>query len=213
MKKKIFVTAIVTIFVLLIFAMPAMAEVNRYRYSSMHFKYIGDIIHERTYDFKLHGGSAFFSVEGRGSASGSLFVTEVNYNKPKLDAELFRVTALSIQAYITGTTALDALEEEKMLIMSVIKLPQQRLEMSTGVEMDPGETGFISHDILSSQRSDGNYLKVTNHFGNSGGTTKRILDIHGYLKDQMRVDGYAEVWDTTEMRDGKHRSGFWDMLP
>jgi hypothetical protein len=29
----------------------------------------------------------------------------------------------------------------------------------------------------------------------------------------MRVDGYAEVWDTTEMRDGKHKSGFWDMLP
>jgi len=212
-NKRLFITAIVTIMVLLILAMPAMAEVNRYRYSSMHFRYIGDIFHERTIDFELHGGGAYFSIEGKGSASGSHYATEVEYKKRNPAAEVYRITALSLEAYMTGTTALDAAEDEKMLIMSVIKLPKQGVEMSTGVEMDPGETGFISHDILSSQSSYGNYLKMTNHFGNTGGTTKRILEIPGYLKDQMRVDGYAEVWDTTEMRDGKHKSGFWDMLP
>lgn len=213
MKKNILITAIVTMLVLLIFAMPAMAEVSRYRYSSLHFRYIGDIFHQRTIDFQLHGGEAFFSIEGKGSASGSHYVTEVEYKKRSPADQVYRITALSLQAYMTGTTALDAAENEKLLIMSVIRLPEQRVEMSTGVEMDPGETGFIKHDIMSSQSSYGNYLKMTNHFGNTGGTTKRILEIPGYLKDQMRVDGYAEVWDTTEMRDGDHKSGFWDILP
>jgi hypothetical protein len=219
-KKKLFINAIVTILVLLIFAGPALAimpspkdDVNKYRYSSMHFRYIGDIFHERTVNFELHGGSAFFLIEGKGSASGSHYITEVEYKKRHAAAEVYRITALSLQSYMTGTTALDAAEDEKLLIMSVIKLPKQGVEMSTGVEMNPGETGFISHDIISSQSSQGSYLKMTNHFGNTGGTTKRILEIPGYLKDQMRVDGYAEVWDTTEMRDGKHKSGFWDMLP
>lgn len=213
MKRRILITAIVTILVLLIFAMPAMAQVSRYRYSSMHFRYIGDIFHERTIDFQLHGGAAFFSINGKGSASGSHYITEVEYKKRNPAEEVYRITALSLQAYMTGTTALDAAEDEKLLIMSVIELPKQGVEMATGVQMDPGETGFISHDIISSQSSYGDYLKMTNHFGNTGGTTKRILEIPGYLKDQMRVDGYAEVWDTTELRDGKHKSGFWDMLP
>jgi hypothetical protein len=212
-KKKFLITAIVTLLIILIFAMPAMAAVSRYRYSSMHFRYIGDIIHEKTINFNLHGGSAFFAIYGKGSASGSQYVTEVEYQKRNPAAEVYRITALTLQAYMTGTTALDAAEDEKLLIMSVIELPAQDVEMSTGVQMDPGETGFINHDIISSQSSEGKYLKMTNHFGNTGGTTKRLLEIPGYLKDQMRVDGYAEVWDTTEMIDGKHKSGFWDMLP
>ncbi len=213
MNKKVLITAIVTLLIILIFAMPVTAAVSRYRYSSMHFRYIGDIFHERTINFDLHGGSAFFGVYGKGSASGSQYVNEVEYQKRNPAAEVYRITALTLQAYMTGTTALDAAEDEKLLIMSVIKLPAQGVEMSTGVQMDPGETGFINHDIISSQSSEGKYLKMTNHFGNTGGTTKRLLEIPGYLKDQMRVDGYAEVWDTTEMRDGKHKSGFWDMLP
>jgi hypothetical protein len=214
-KKKFLLTAIVTLLIMLIFAMPVLAAVSNYRYSSMHFRYIGDIFHQRTIDFMIEGGGAFFSVEGKGSASGSHYVTEVEYQKRNPAEEVYRITALNLQAYLTGTTALDAAEEEKLLIMSVINLADRGfdVEMSTGVQMDPGETGFINHDIVSSQSSEGKYLKMTNHFGNTGGTTKRILEIPGYLKDQMRVDGYAEVWDTTEMYDGKHRSGFWDMLP
>jgi hypothetical protein len=219
-KKKLFINAIVTILVLLIFAGPALAitpapkdDVKKYNYSSMHFRYIGDIFHERTVNFQLHGGSAYFLTEGKGSASGSHYVTDVEFEKRNPASEVYRITALSLQAYMTGTTALDAAEDEKLLIMSVINLPKQDVEMSTGVEMDPGETGFIKHDIMSSQSTYGDYLKMTNHFGNTGGTTKRVLEITGYLKDQMRVDGYAEVWDTTEMSDGKHKSGFWDMLP
>ncbi len=213
MTKKVFITAMVVLVVFMIIAVPAVAEVNRYRFSSMHFRYIGDIFHERTIDFELHGGGAYFLIEGKGSSSGSQFVTEVEYGNRNPSAEVYRITALSLQAYMTGTTALNAPEEDELLIMSVIELPKQGVEMSTGVEMDPGETGFISHDIVSSQSSDGNYLQMTNHFGNTGGTTKRILEIPGLLRDQMRVDGYAKVWDTTEIRDGKHKSGFWDMLP
>jgi len=80
------------------------------------------------------GGSAFFSVEGKGSASGSHYVTEVEYKKRNPAAEVYRITALSLQAYMTGTTALDAAENEKMLIMSVINLGSRGFgtEMSTG---------------------------------------------------------------------------------
>jgi hypothetical protein len=28
----------------------------------------------------------------------------------------------------------------------------------------------------------------------------------------MRVDGYAEVWDSTEVRSGSMKTGFWDPL-
>ncbi len=220
MKSRFIYNFLLITLAILVFAGSALAvmpapkdDVSHYRYSSMHFRYIGDIFHERKIDFKLHGGGAYFLIEGIGSSSGSHYVTEVEFKKRNPAAEVYRITALGLQAYMTGTTALDAAEDEKLLIMSVIKLPKQRVEMSTGVEMNPGETGFISHDIVSSQSSYGNYLKMTNHFGNTGGTTKRILEIPGYLKDQIRVDGYAEVWDTTEIRDGKHKSGFWDLLP
>jgi hypothetical protein len=98
-KKKNFINAIVTILVLLIFAGPALAvtpapkdDVNNYRYSSMHFRYIGDIFHERTVDFQLHGGGAFFSIVGKGSASGSHYITEVEYKKRNPAAEVYRIT-------------------------------------------------------------------------------------------------------------------------
>jgi hypothetical protein len=170
-NKKIFFNAFLIITAVLIFAGPAMAitpapkdDVSKYRYSSMHFRYIGEIFHERSINFELHGGSAYFLIEGKGSASGSHYVTEVEYKKRNPASEVYRITALSLQAYMTGTTALDAAENEKLLIMSIINLPEQGVEMSTGVEMNPGETGFIKHDIMSSQSSYGNYLKYDQSF-------------------------------------------------
>ena len=198
-----------SLLVFLIFSTTAFAN---YRYNSTYFRFIGDIFYERTLNFQFHGGSAYFSVEGKGEVSGIITSQEKEFRRSPA-ASVYRITALNLNAYIKGTTALDAMENEKLLIMSVIELPVHNLEMATGVQMNPGETGFINHDIVSSNSSEGKYLRMYNHFGNTGGTTKRILEIPGYLEEKMRVDGYAEVWDFTEMYDGEHRSGFWDMLP
>jgi hypothetical protein len=209
-KKKILIAAIVVLFLILNVSVPVFA--SAYRYTSTHFRYIGEIYHEKTINFEHHVGSAFFWVTGKGSASGSHAVQEVKFDRSPA-ASVYRDTAVNIQVYMQGTTALDASNEELLLLMSMIELATQKVKMYTGVQMDPGETGFINQDVVSSVSSEGSYLRMQNHFGNTGGTTKRLLEIPGYIDEQIRVDGYAEVWDFTEMYDGKHKSGFWDMLP
>ncbi len=208
MKKRIFITAISILLILLIFSMPALAAV--YRYTSTSFRYIGDILHQKVVEFD--GGSAAFQISGEGEVAGRHDVQTIRYDGST--AEDVYDAHINITAYIIGTTALNAAADNKLRILSEIELTKQEVVLLTGVEMDPGETGFIRHDVVSSINSEGgDYLWMQNHFGNTGGTTKRKLEVEGFITETMRVDGYAEVWDTTEIYDGENRSGFWNTMP
>jgi hypothetical protein len=90
-------------------------------------------------------------------------------------------------------------------------------ELFTRISMDPGESGYIkqgvytySENMMTPGQEGDYYLKINNRFKNTGGTTVRNLDIPDYIEDNMRVIGYAEVWETTEIKRGDTKTGWWD---
>ncbi len=204
MKKRVLFAAAMTALVLLVFAIPALAAVSQY--TAVGFKYIGDVFHEKEVTFS--GGSINFQVSGVGDVSGNHSV------RTSASAAVYEgdpaYETVNLAARFEGTTALDAAEGEYMRILSTVDLRNRAL-VQTGVEMNPGESGYIRQWASSTTGSDGDYLKVTNHFGNTGGTTKRNTEVKGFMTDTMRVDGYAEVWETTTRRSGTARTGFYDL--
>lgn len=204
MKKRVFFAVILTVIFILVFTIPALAAV--YKYTGTSFWYLGDVFHEKEIDFT--GGSIDFQVMGRGEVSGShhthTSTAEKVYGK-------IPQTILNLSVSFYGTTALDAAENELMRIISEIELGN-RAAVQTGVEMNPGESGYIKQSVASSSGSDGDYLKFTNQFGNTGGTTKRILEVGNFVNERMSVVGSAEVWESTKQRSGNAKTGFWDTV-
>ncbi len=197
--------------VLFIFSIPAIAAV--YRYSGTYFRYVGDIFHERTIEFD--GGSAGFQVSGEGSVSGSQEVTTVRYEDmygPATDLVYSSAAHLTLNLY--GTTAANAPADKKLRLISGLEVNiAAKTDVVTGVEMDPGESGYIRQTVSTSAGAGGEYLNVTNNFGNTGGTTRRNMEVDGFINDTMTVVGYADVWETTTVRDGDAKSGWWNTLP
>lgn len=197
--------------VIFIFSIPAIAAV--YRYSGTYFRYVGDIFHERIIDFD--GGSAGFQVSGEGSVSGSQEVTTVRYDDTYTSAgdEVYS-TAAHLTLNLYGTTAANAPADKKLRLISGLDVNiAAKTDVVTGVEMDPGESGYIRQTVSTSAGSGGDYLNVTNNFGNTGGTTRRDMEVEGFISDTMTVVGYADVWETTTVRDGDAKSGWWNTLP
>ncbi len=197
--------------VLFIFSIPAIAAV--YRYSGTHFRYVGDIFHERTVDFD--GGKAGFQISGEGSVSGSHIVTTARYDEAFTSAgkEVYSTAAyLTLSLY--GTTATNAPADKKLRMISGLEVNiAAKTDISTGVEMNPGESGYIIQTVATSSNPDGEYLNVSNSFGNTGGTTRRNMEVKGFITDTMTVVGYADVWETTTVRDGDAKSGWWNAIP
>ena len=92
--------------------------------------------------------------------------------------------------------------------------------INVGVEMYPGESGYIEQSVITNARDDGEYLRSTNRIGNTGGVTAKDIEIKAnwgisngsasnIMSEQMRVEGYAELWETTEVRSGNARGGGW----
>ena len=79
--------------------------------------------------------------------------------------------------------------------------------------MDQGESGYIRQTVSTSKTSDGEYLNINNSFGNTGGTTKREMEVKGFISDNMHVEGYANVWETTTVSSGSAGAGWWKTLP
>ncbi|MDY6827658.1 MAG: hypothetical protein SVV67_10960 [Bacillota bacterium] len=102
--------------------------------------------------------------------------------------------------------------KKNVRLISLISLPGHNAKSNVGVEMDPGESGSIKQEVYSAEGPDGKYLEMNNRFSNTGGVTKRELVVDGFINEKMRVDGYAEVWDSTEVRSGSMKTGFWDPL-
>lgn len=213
MRKRVVLTVVITLLLLLIFSVPALAAV--YQYTFTGFRYIGDIFHQKDVEILDSPDSFRFIIRGEGSVVGN---HEVHVSTSPA-AEVYGSKSfdqVNMSAYFLGTTALDAAVDKKLLLISEIDLTDKHGAVSqTGVEMDPGETGYIKQSVSSNIGNDGKdeHLSMMNVFGNSGGTTKRNLEVDGYISDTMRVDGYAEVYEITEISKGNAKSGWWDIQP
>ncbi len=194
MKKRVLAVAVLTIFIISVFAVPTVASIRNY--TAVGFRYIGDIFHEK--EVNVPAGSTYFLITGKGEVGG----TQVVRDNVDIDG-----MNIYIQNHFFGTTALDAAANEHVRIISDIELDQALLQ--TGVEMDPGESGYIRQFAGYSADSDGSYLKTHNYFGNTGGTTRRIHEVGLYMSDHMEVVGYAEVWEMTSVTSGNGKGGFW----
>ncbi len=202
MKKRVLIAVALTVLVLMIFAMPALAAI--YRSTYVGFSYVGDIFHEKVVTLP-RGGSNLFQVTGRGEASGSHSVSsrEAVYGGGGSNS-------FYLSTRLSGTTALDAAQDEHVRLISEIYMGAgQNNYVQTGVEMDPGESGYIRQMATHTTGSHGEYMKVSNHFGNTGGITRRVTEVEGHMSDRMEVIGSAQVWETTRKSSGTARSGFW----
>lgn len=81
-----------------------------------------------------------------------------------------------------------------------------------GISMDPGETGYISQTVAS-YSGDEDYLRIRNNFENTGGTTKHENIVEGFVSERMVVEGYAKVSQSTTVREGNARTGWFDTPP
>ncbi len=198
MKKRLIIAVALTFLLVMVMSVPALA--SYYWFSGTSFRYIGDIFHER--EFEFFGGKGIFQIMGEGMVTGSHDVSAVE--------EVYSGTT-NIEAYFTGYTFTDASPDKFVRILSTIDSQAARTTNNVGVEMGRGEEGYIRQTFDHNQTEDGNYMKLTNRFGNTGGTTKRQMEVGRFVTDRMRVDGYAEVWDTTVVRRGNAKTGWWDI--
>lgn len=204
MSKKIIITVALILLFLTFLVIPALAaDESR---TSVGFRYIGDIFHEK--EVKVHGGTIQFQVRGLGEVGGSHSV-RTSAAEAVYDSGIQNI--LYMAANMTGRTAMDAAPDEHVRMISEIYLRNENVTLQTGMEMDPGESGYIRQSAASSDGADGDYFKTTNNFGNTGGTTRRVNEVEGYMTDRMEVVGYADVWEVTERRSGNAKTGFWDL--
>ncbi len=204
MSKRVIITIALTIMFLSFLVIPALA--SHEESTSVGFRYIGDIFHEK--EVKVPGGSIQFQVRGLGEVSGT-------HSVRSSAAEAVYGSGMQNKVYMsasmTGTTAMDAAPDQHVRLISEIYLRNDDVTLQTGMEMDPGESGYIRQSAASSHGPDGDYFKTTNHFGNTGGTTRRVNEVEGYMSDRMEVVGYAAVWEVTEYSRGNAKTGFWDL--
>jgi len=106
----------------------------------------------------------------------------------------------------------EAKQNVRILSSNSINLPRNEATVRVGVDMDPGEEGYIRQSIAASSGSE-EYLKVRSDFENTGGTTKRQLDVDGFINETLRVDGYARVYESSEVREGRTKTGWWSRQP
>ena len=140
-------------------------------------------------------------------------------NTPTMTSEEYYNEAIEIDRHYDemrkGIIAAYSRTKDNVRIISNLNLnsTSPSAAMNTGVDMDPGETGYIRQSVAAITNSDGSHLRIDNHYGNTGGTTKRDMEVTGFLSERMHVEGYAEVWESTQVRSGTARTGFWNAMP
>jgi len=252
--------------------MPAFA--SSYRYTFTSFRYIGDFVHDKTFEF--FGGKGIFNVQGRGTAEGRHEVrsreedgdkrTNIDFRlagttNPNnaldlaemeraalahLEAERARAIAevdnrlrgpnvmqpdayeaelIRINSYYDSMIAqvkLGYTEAKKnVILISVFQARDAGIKASLGmgVEMNPGQSGYIEQRIVTDKTKKGEYFRSTNHMGNTGGTTAKDVEFKvdwpgnaeptTIMTERMRVEGFAEISEFTEITIGKPRGGSW----
>jgi len=82
--------------------------------------------------------------------------------------------------------------------------------LTSGVNMDPGETGYIKQNVAANRDQDGEYMRLRNEVENTGGVTINDLEIGDYLNESLRVEGYAKVRQSATVDSGGARTGWWN---
>ena len=90
-------------------------------------------------------------------------------------------------------------------------------EIYAGIEMNPGETGYIKKNVASTKTSEGEYLRANSHIKNTGGITRKSTDYASggttFIEENVLIIGYADLWESTKMQRGNAKTGFWDKTP
>ncbi len=90
-------------------------------------------------------------------------------------------------------------------------------ETYAGIEMNPGETGYIKKSVASKKTADGEFLRVNSHIKNTGGITRKSSDYASggttFIEENLLVIGYADLWESTRMQRGNVKTGWWDATP
>ncbi len=281
MQRRV-ITCIIALTLMLVFVLSMSASAYEYKRTSSSFRYIGDVLHEKSYGF--FGGSGSFYVHGFGEVMGSHRVETTLYDISPQDfvygtyPPQYTSSKAYIRVNLRGTTDPDyaatlaqreaellahvkqrremeiaALNEKKKaspgmtgeefmaemdaineffdeLVLDIIEsyseakknvrlLSSNTIDMKAGqarsrvgVDMDPGESGYIRQTIETSTGSQ-EYLRIRSSFENTGGTTKRELTIPEFFDERLHVEGYARVWERSTVREGNAKTGWWDTQP
>ncbi len=97
--------------------------------------------------------------------------------------------------------------------VSVLEGTAHETHLTSGVNMDPGETGYIKQNVAANQDQDGEYLRLRNEVENTGGVTVNDLEVGEYLNESLRVEGYAKVRQSATVEAGGARTGWWNTGP
>lgn len=140
-------------------------------------------------------------------------------NSPDMSADSYYDEMMDINRYFdemrASVIASYSIAKENVRIISTLNLSSTSPTASTniGVAMDPGQSGYIRESVAAISNSDGSHLRIDSQYGNTGGTTRREMEVKGFMSESLRVEGYAEVWESTEVRSGTARTGFWNAMP
>lgn len=271
MIKGIATGIIFTLVILIILAVPAVAEnqeVEEYRYTGTVFSYMGKVFHEK--EFVSLDGSGFFSAEGMGTAggyhhlhtktveggfttnidlhlSGSTFadnslelarieretIARLEASRTRdianLNRQLQENPGMPISEYERLMTAINAhynamisevheqFSDSKQNMRILSKVTANDSESFAGIEMNPGEEGYIKQTVASTKHEGGEYLRIKSHIKNSGGITAKSTDIKSggqtFISENMQVIGSADLWESTRVQRGNAKTGWWDTTP
>jgi len=141
-------------------------------------------------------------------------LNELKKATPGMTGEEYAAEMRAINAYFDELVAeiIESYQEAKKNIRILNETILNDASVRIGLDMDPGESGFINHSVASYQGSD-RYLRIDSFFENTGGATKRSLRVDGFIRESMHVEGYAKVWESSTLQDGRETTGWWDMRP
>lgn len=210
MTKRIILSFVLVAFIAALFTVPAFASSIRSS-SESSFRYSGDVRHEREFDFRGFAGRSRFLVEGFGEAQGSQdTLTKIASGR----------SGVNIDSSFNVATDPRAGFDDQMRLSSAVQLNSggSSVQAFTGIKPYPGETGYQRQTAAGGAVYGGSgYLNYDNQFGTTGGVTVRdlLIDDRGvsgaYIKEEMRVEGYAEVWESMSVSGSDTKTGWWDI--
>ncbi len=146
-------------------------------------------------------------------------IAELNERKkvtPGMTGEQYADELRAINNYFDQLVAeiIESYSEAKknVRILTSTVLSNYNTGVRIGIDMDPGESGFIRQTIASYSGSE-RYLFINNYFENTGGTTKHSMNIDGFINERIHVEGYAKVWNRSTVQEGDAKTGWWDTRP
>ncbi len=211
MTKRIILSFVLVVFIAALFTVPAFAS-SIITHSESSFRLGGDVSQEREFRFTGLPGRSRYMVQGVGEARGN---QDINTKRTTGRA------GVNIDSSFNVATDSRAPAGGEMKLANSISLSSggSSVKAFTGVMPYPGQTGYNRQTAAAGAvyGGGGAYLMYDNQFGTTGGLTVRELEIDdmdnsgAYIKESMRVDGYADVWESFEVNGSGAKTGWWDI--